>query len=326
MVECGQLWFVGVECVPIADAHVDVLWRMLRSGARFYGESQLQASYDKLHKSGVGTQVFALFVDPADPDTRQLEDVLVSIDKFYRQVVSPGLVHAVRSVDELLAARSEGVIAGLLSIEGGGCLRGKPELLRVMFDLGVRGMGLTWNLPNALSDGCMEPRGSGLTGAGREVVEEMGRLSMWVDLAHLSDRGVEDVFSLTNGVVMASHANARQVHNHPRNLSDAVIVELIRRQGWMGMVFESSFVDRGDNVPYTQLFRHMDHVLELGGEDILGLGSDFDGTTTPVSGLADAGDYAAFAAAVKERYGANLADKILFQNFEDFLLRSLPQS
>jgi membrane dipeptidase len=316
----------GGDCVRIADAHVDVLWRMLRSDASFYGESQLQASYDKLYKSGVATQVFALFVDPADPDTRQLEDVLVSIDKFYRHVVSPGLVHAIRSVDELVAARNEGVMAGLLSIEGGGCLRGKPELLRVMFDLGVRGMGLTWNAPNALADGCMEPRGSGLTGAGREVVAEMARLGMWIDIAHLSDNGVEDVFSLAKGQVMASHANARQVHNHPRNLSDSVIKELVRRRGWMGMVFEPTFVDSGDYVSSTQLFRHMDHILELGGEDILGLGSDFDGTTTPVSGLSDAGDYATFATTVKDRYGATLADKILFQNFEDFLMRSLPRS
>lgn len=317
---------VGGECVRIADAHVDVLWKMLGSDTNFYGTSPLQASYEKLRQSGVATQVFALFVDPAHPESFQLENVLLSIDTFYRQVVVPGKVQVVRNVGELSEVRQNGSIAGILSIEGGGCLRGKPELLRVFFDLGVRGMGLTWNYQNSLADGCREPRQGGLTGVGREVVREMAQLGMWVDLAHLSDQGVEDVFRITDGPVMASHANARRVLAHPRNLTDEVITELIHRKGWMGMVFEGSFVGNLEEGPVSRdaVFRHIDHVLKLGGEDLIGLGSDFDGTSNPLRGLADAGDYKSFALDVVDRYGSELAGKILFQNFEDFLQRSLP--
>ncbi|MCL6453412.1 MAG: dipeptidase [Alicyclobacillus sp.] len=308
----------------IADAHVDVLWRMLERDECFYGDSRLQASYDKLRGSGVATQVFALYVDPTKPPTSQLEDVLRSLDLFYRQVVADGRVRAVRSRAELAQARERGELAAVLSIEGGGCLRGQPALLRVMHDLGVRGMGLTWNYANELADGCREPRGGGLTGAGLAVVEEMGRLGMWIDLAHLADQGVADVFARTDGPVLASHANCRSVHEHPRNLTDDVIRELIARRGWMGMVFEGSFVAQESALSVDAVFKHMDHVLELGGEDILGLGSDFDGTSHAVPGLTDASDYAAFADQLAARYGEGLAEKILFANFERFLSDVLP--
>jgi len=308
----------------IADAHVDVLWKLIRSSESFYGESELQASYDKLAASGVATQVFALFVDPRKPGTSQLEDVLLSVDAFYRRVVAPGKVRAVRTRQELARARQNKELAGVLSIEGGGCLRGQTDLLRVLHDLGAVGMGLTWNYANELADGGLEPRGGGLTGAGRAVVKEMARLGMWVDLAHLADQGVKDVFSLCDGPVMASHANCRSVHVHPRNLTDAVIRELVSRNGWMGLVFEGSFIGPLETLSVAGVFTHLDHILELGGEHVVGFGSDFDGTSHSIPGLTDAADYAAFAGQLAQRYGPALAEKMLFSNFERFLGEVLP--
>ncbi|MCL6516240.1 MAG: dipeptidase [Alicyclobacillus sp.] len=309
----------------MADAHVDVLWRMLEEGAAFYGDSELRASYDRLRRGGVGTQVFALFVMPNRSSTEQLEKVLACVDLFYRRVVSDGLVMPVRSAEELRQVRARGALAGLLSLEGGGCLRGQPSLLRVLFDLGVRGVGLTWNHANELADGCREPRGAGLTDAGRRVVREMARLGMWLDLAHLSDAGMADALRVTDGPVMASHANARAVFEDGRNLPDEVIREIIARRGWMGLVFEASFVGPVTEASAQDVFRHLDHVLNLGGEDCVGFGSDFDGASHPLPGLSDASDYAAFADALVDRYGRDLAEKILWKNFERFLLEALPE-
>lgn len=308
----------------VADAHVDVLWKLITSEDSFYGDSKLQASYDKLRKGGVMTQVFALFVDPAKPGTSQLEDVLLSIDAFHQKVLAESKVRAVYRQSDLTLARQNSEIAAILSIEGGGLFRGRVELLRVLHHLGVRGMGLTWNYGNELADGCREPRGSGLTGAGREIVEEMGNLGMWVDLAHLSDRGVADVFALSKGPILASHANCRSIYDHPRNLSDDTISELTQRKGWLGLVFEASFVSQPRDVSVDAICRHIDHVLRLGGEDILGFGSDFDGTSNAIPYLADASDYEAFSQVLSVRYGRALAEKMLFSNFESFLQRVLP--
>ncbi|GMA48900.1 diguanylate cyclase [Alicyclobacillus contaminans] len=312
--------------LAVADAHVDVLYRMEREGCSFTDPaSPLQASADKLQRGGVMAQVFALYVSPREPDVFQLETVLRQIDLFYEEIVQAGGVAPIRTLDEWIAARRSRNIAGVLSLEGGGCLRGQPELLRTLYRLGVRGIGLTWNHPNALADGCLESRGGGLTDAGWRVVREAHRLGMWIDIAHLADAGVRELLTHTNGPIMASHANARAIHGHPRNLPDDVIRELYARGGWMGLVFEASFVGDPANRTLDQLCRHLDHVLSLGGEDHVGFGSDFDGTTHPVAGLATAEDYASFTERLVQRYGRPLAEKLCFRNFESFLYRTLPR-
>lgn len=313
----------GENARLLADAHVDVLYRMQEQGHAFYGPSKLQAGAERLLEAGVATQVFALYVSPTLPAEYQFELVVRQIDLFYEQVVRESVVRPVHNFLDLQGARTNGELAGILSLEGGGCLRGRTDLLRVLHRLGVRGIGLTWNHANELADGCREERGGGLTAAGLEVAMEAGRLGMWVDLAHLADRGVSDLFKRTSGTLMASHANCRSVHRHPRNLTDDVLQELFHRKGWLGLVFEATFVGADGAQSVEHVLAHLDHALKLGGENFVGLGSDFDGTSHPVLGLADASDYPAFAQLLEDRYGAELAEKILFKNFEDFLERTL---
>ncbi len=310
----------------VADAHVDVLMKLAEGRVAFLEDSpNLRANYHSLREGGVATQVFALYVDPSLDSYTQLAVVLRQIDAFYQQVAILADVRAVRSREDLRIARQQGQMAAILSLEGGGCLRGSVEILRILYRLGVRGVGLTWNDANELADGCGELRGAGLTRAGRDVLREMQHWSMWIDLAHLHDAGVRDVLRLTDGPVMASHANARAVHPHRRNLTDDVIREIIRRDGWMGLTFQPSFVGR-DPVGIDDVFRHLDHVLDLGGHRHVGFGSDFDGTSADIPGLAASRDYRAFAERLCDRYGQDLAQSFLFGNFEAFLMRQLPST
>lgn len=308
----------------VADAHVDVLMKLLDPKVRFdENHAELEASLPSLLAGGVGTQVFALFVMPDVDAGVQLHDVLREIDAFYQQVASLANVRVVQTRSDLRAARQQQQLAAILSLEGGGCLRGDVEILRMLHHLGVSGMGLTWNPANELADGCGELRGAGLTREGRAVVRELQRLSMWIDLAHLHDAGVRDILRVTDGPVMASHANARAIHHHRRNLSDDVIREIIRRDGWLGLTFEGSFVGDG-RVTVDDVLRHLDHVLELGGLNHVGFGSDFDGTSTRIHGLSSSRDYDSFSAQLEARYGAEVTRTILFDNFESFLARQLP--
>lgn len=310
--------------LPVADAHVDVLLKLFKQDLRFADDQlDLSANFPSLVSGGVQTQVFAAFVEPdADADS-QLHDVLRELDAFYDQVAPLAGVRVVKSRADLSMARAQHQLAALLSLEGCGCLRGSVEILRMLHELGVRGAGLTWNPSNELADGCGELRGSGLTRAGRAVVREMQRLSMWIDLAHLHDSGVRDILRITEGPLMASHACARSVHDHRRNLTDDVIRELIRRDGWIGVTFEASFVADG-HVTVEHVLYHVDHILELGGEKNLGFGSDFDGTSNDVDGLANSKDYPILAQKLVDRYGKHTAKQLLFDNFERFLHRQLP--
>jgi membrane dipeptidase len=310
--------------ILVADAHVDVLMKLLNGNVPFHVESpDLRASLPSLEAGGVRSQVFALFVYPTADAGSQLHDVLAEIDAFYEQVARCANVRLIKSQGDLRMARQQQQIAALLSLEGGGCLRGDVEILRTLYTLGVRGMGLTWNDANELADGCGELRGGGLTRKGRTVIRELQRLSMWVDLAHLHDAGVRDVLRITDGPVMASHANARSVYDHRRNLTDDVIREIIRRDGWMGLTFEASFVTDGPATPEDVLV-HLDHVISLGGARNIGFGSDFDGTSNDVLGLSSSRDYASFAELLTHRYGQEVANDVLFRNFESYLHRQLP--
>jgi membrane dipeptidase len=308
----------------VADAHVDVLMKLCGSDISFQADDQrLQANFPSLTAGGVATQVFALFVSPDADAGTQLHNVLLELAAFYEQVATLPNIRHITSRSDLRTARQQHQMAALLSLEGGGCLRGQVEILHMLHHLGVRGMGLTWNDANELADGCGELRGGGLTRAGRAVVRELQRMAMWIDLAHLHDAGVRDILRFTDGPVMASHANARAVHAHRRNLTDDVIREIIRRDGWLGLTFEASFLS-DKPASSDDVLRHLDHVLELGGARHVGFGSDFDGTSNPVAGLSESRDYAQLAQTIRERYGNELAHRILFDNFEAFLLRQLP--
>ncbi|WP_342664393.1 dipeptidase [Alicyclobacillus herbarius] len=309
--------------VAIADAHVDVLWRMDEERHPFYGDSPLMASYQKMQEAHVRTQVFALFTSPRRSSGTQLEQVLRCLDRFYHDVVRPGSVRMVVDAKGLSAAHQQGEVAAVLSLEGAGCLHGQVSLLRVLHRLGVRGVGLTWNDANEFADGCLEDRNAGLTRSGRELVRELARLGMWLDLAHLGDGSTADALRCSDGPVMASHANARQVHPHPRNLPDAVIREIVQRDGWIGLTFEGSFVSEREHLSMDAVLEHVDYMLNLGAEDHLGFGSDFDGTSHPIPGLADMGDYPALARKLRERYGEALTRKLMAENLERFLLQVL---
>lgn len=328
--------------LPIADAHVDVLMRMLEEELPFYPEyvvdsrpgsspraleaGKMQADFSLLRAGKVVTQVFALFVSPRQSEDSQLVSALREIDCFYQGVVKKGCVRAARTQKEVEFAHQAGEIAGILSIEGAGCLLGDPAILRMMYRLGVRGVGLTWNPANRLADGCQESRSGGLTEEGRRIVAEIGRLPMWIDLAHLGDQSISDVLSLHTGPIMASHANARSVYSHPRNLPDEVISEIISRRGWMGLVFQSAFLSSSVPSSFEDLARHIDHVIALGGGDSLGFGSDFDGGITPPVGLENASHYSELSDWLCARYGTEMAQKLLSDNFHNFLSRSLSES
>lgn len=307
---------------PVADAHVDVLMRMDLENHSFHTSASLQAGLHQLESGNVKTQVFAIFVPPNLSPGDQLHSVLRQID-LYRTEIDGIAVHQVTSQSSLLNARRLDKIAGLLSVEGAACLHADVRVLHVLHTLGVSGIGLTWNGSNDLADGCREWRGAGLTKAGQSLIREMEQLSMWIDIAHLSDAGVFDVLNVSNKMIMASHANCRSIHHHPRNLTDETIHEVILRNGWIGITFEASFVCDGQP-QIEDIFLHLDHVISLGGENHVGFGSDFDGTSNAIIGLQTASDYAGFSERIMDRYGESLGKRILFQNFEKFLMRQLP--
>ncbi len=186
----------------------------------------------------------------------------------------------VRSYADIERAFCEGKHAALLTLESGTGLMGSTQILKDFYAAGVRVMGLTWLTndlakSNRLEDG---EEDTGLTDLGREIVREGNRLGMIFDVSHASDRTFWDLSELSEKPIIATHSNFRTICHHTRNLTDDMAREIIRRDGMIGLNLCRKFIaDEREARTAEKLFRHLDHVMSLGGEDHIGFGCDIDG-------------------------------------------------
>ncbi|MBL0388477.1 dipeptidase [Tumebacillus sp. ITR2] len=307
-----------MEKMYLIDGHADILYRMEKEGLDFHNpNSGLHLGYDRLAKAGIDLQFFVLFSGPPYTPEEQLTMTLGYIDTFYEVVCKHGIRPVLSRVD-LQKNLELGVRSGLLSIEGGDLLQGDIRILRMMYRMGVRAMGLTWNNGNCIADGVGEVEDRGLTAFGRQVVQEMNSLGMVVDVAHLAPRGFWDVMELSQAPVIASHANASAIHDHRRNLTDDQLKALFKTNGLVGVTYVPAFICNGP-ASISHLMRHIDHILSLGGENHLGFGSDFDGIETTMTDLEHGEHYHRLIEAVNKAYGDDVTRKICGGNFKRVL-------
>lgn len=186
----------------------------------------------------------------------------------------------------------------------------------------VRFAMLCWNYQNQYACGAACCQESGLTDLGREAARFLMDQGLVLDVSHLSDQGIEDLFKLSDNVLIASHSNARQVRDNPRNLRDDQIREIIRRKGLIGLNLFAPFV--GEKPGLEDLARHIDHILELGGENALAMGQDLDGSDglfpKPFKGVQSEPELYTY---LSERFGSRMADRIFWENAEKFIERML---
>lgn len=171
-------------------------------------------------------------------------------------------------------------MGAMLAVEGGAALAGDIKRVQTLYDAGVRCMTLVWNGENEIASGNVTDKG--FTDFGYEVIPEMERLHMIVDVSHLNDHGFDDLIKVAKRPFIATHSNARAVAPHLRNLRDDQIREIVARKGLIGLNFFVAFLREDRNVTsLDDLWRHAERILSLGGEHTLALGSDFDGATLP---------------------------------------------
>jgi membrane dipeptidase len=273
----------------VVDTHCDTILAMVR-GERRLGIASDKGHLDlpRLRQGGVGAQFFAVYIEPQYKPDLGLERALEVMDVFFAELeASPDQVELARGVADIRRLHAAGKIAAVLAIEGGEAIGSNLSNLRILYRLGVRSMGLVWNQRNLIADGVGERRtGGGLSNFGVEVVHEMNRLGMAVDVSHLSDPGFWHVAEVCLGPFLATHSNARAVCDHPRNLTDDQIKALARSGGVMGLNFAPAFVS-AQQASLDGLLDHLDHIVALVGPDHVGLGSDFDGISHTPEGLPD---------------------------------------
>ena len=223
------------------------------------------------------------------------------------------------SVDNL----SQNPCQAVLTVENASALGGNIENVEVFRRLGVKLCSLTWNGENELGRGVMSPGNTGITPFGREVVAHLEKNEICIDISHASPELFWDVISIAERPVVATHSNAKHVCAHPRNLTDQQFEAIKVSEGLVGLNLYRGFLnDDSQKASYEDILRHTEHFLNLGGEDILAFGADWDGSArrdfvaTGIEAVAEL--YEMFC---RYNYSETLIDKIFYKNAADFFER-----
>jgi membrane dipeptidase len=313
----------------VVDAHADTLLEIMVPPARrdklptprIFGQRSTEGHIDlpRLVEGGVDLQVFAAYIQPEYKIERALHRTIQLVDRFHQEIDNHSdKMLLFTKIADLHNAEKSGRVAAMLSIEGGECVEADLGILRMLYRLGVRAVTLTWNERNQIADGAAEGRtGGGLTNFGLEMISEMNRIGMVIDVSHISDAGFSDVIETTREPIIASHSNCRSLCDHRRNLSDEMIRRLADNGGVMGANFAPAFVDQqAQRATLERVVDHIDHVVELVGPDYVGLGSDFDGISATPKGLEDVTKMPNITATLVSRgYSEDDIMKILGGNF-----------
>ncbi|HWL11718.1 MAG TPA: membrane dipeptidase [Ureibacillus sp.] len=276
----------------IIDLHCDVLEKLARfEDANFRNDRRLHASLEKLKAGNVKVQVFAIFVHSDIPDNEKFLAAARQIEAFHTKVLGePEMVHITEwaQLDQL----EDGQIGAILSLEGCDCVGGDLFKLEQILNAGVKLVGLTWNHENAVAYGASEDSSKGLKPFAKEVIQLLNERNVIIDVSHLNEQGFYDLLPLANHLI-ASHSNARALCDHPRNLTDQQIKDLVKHGGRIHVVFYPPFIEKGkESTKIEYLVKHVEHIASLVGVHHIGFGSDFDGMDPLfVENLANAANY-----------------------------------
>ncbi|BCB03432.1 dipeptidase [Bacillus sp. KH172YL63] len=306
----------------IFDAHCDVLMKLyLEKGmGTFQSKHNMHITYPQLVHAKSRVQLFAIYIPSDLKPGQRFQAALEMVNLFHNQILTPNpMLKWVKSKQDI-DLLGDGEIGVMLSLEGAEAIEEDMTKLEILYRLGVRSVGLTWNWANAVADGALEPRGGGLTRLGYEVISFLNEKKLWTDVSHLCEKAFWDTVEVA-AYPIASHSNAYSICPNPRNLKNDQIQALIEKDSVMGITFVPPFLSKKDVAGITDVIRHVEHVCSLGGEDHIGFGSDFDGITETVQGLATFDQYDNLVQALQRYYSERQVKKFLYENF----VRRMPQ-
>ncbi|KXL52519.1 membrane dipeptidase (peptidase family M19) [Anaerotignum neopropionicum] len=304
-----------------ADGHCDTIVKLLEEKKRLFRNDE-QLDIEKMQTYAAPVQVFAIWLDPKYYSSA-MRQTMKYIKFYYSEIEGNSeFIGHVNSFADILQNRREKKISALLALEGGEALEGEISALHIYHRLGVRLITLTWNHRNQLADGVAETGGrGGLTNFGRQVIREMERLGMIVDVSHLSETGFWDVAEIAVKPFIASHSNAKTICDVPRNLSDEQLRAIAQNGGVVGINLYAPFLAADREADIEDILRHIYHIISIVGEDGIAMGSDLDGTDHLPIGISNVLDVKRIFERVEKEFGIRVAQKFASEN----LLRVINQ-
>jgi len=297
---------------PLIDGHNDLPWQFRNyepapMDVAAYGVKEREEGHTdirRLREGRVGGQFWSVYVPSAAIETGaaryQLEQIDVTLELF-RQF--PEHFELALTAEDVMRIFQAGKIASLLGMEGGHAIENSLGSLRAFYELGARYLTLTHSAQLDWADA--SPPGQqaigGLTEFGREVVREMNRMGMLVDLSHVSDAVMSQAMDVSEAPVIFSHSSVRALRDHHRNVPDSILRRLPERGGVIMITFVPQFLtDRGE-ATIDDVVAHIEHARAVAGVDHVGIGGDYDGIETVPVGLEDVSTYPALFAELSRR-------------------------
>ena len=302
------------------DLHCDTIMQLLDhpdSGDLY--RNTWKIDIEKLQKAHSKVQDFALFInlgDTNDPYGRyeEMRNLCTTQIHLYGEHIQHVL-----SYQDVASVYKSGKIGALMSIEEGGVLGGDLDKLKQAYQDGVRLITLTWNYPNDLGEPHCGEQHKKLTPKGIEFVEAMQDLGIIVDCSHLNDAGTEQLGDILEVPFIASHSNAREVTAHTRNLPDNLIKLIANKGGIIGLNFAQSFLGTSPVSRIEDIVKHGLYLINKGGEDVVALGTDFDGIK-PDTEIKDASEMYRLYDAFKEAgLSVDQCEKLFWKNADRLL-------
>jgi membrane dipeptidase len=326
------------------DSHTDTMQRVMIDRADITQRSPVgHVDIPRLRQGGVNAPFFALWVPTYYKGAEAIRRTLDLRDAAQRLFDShPEQIALALNAADIERIAKSGRIAVILTVEGGHQIDDDLSVLRMYYRLGIRSMTLTHFRHHNWADSSTDtPVHNGLTDFGKEVVREMNRLGMIVDISHVSDKTFYDVLGVSTKPVIASHSSCREISDVPRNMTDDMIRALAKNGGVIGINFGEGFLNpkdagilkadiarvadeptltgkaldnyadeqfRKEEMQHPETYAtiddavaHIDHAVQIAGIDHVGIGSDFDGISAPPKGLEDVSKMPALAAALRKK-------------------------
>ena len=360
----------ALEAAPVWDGHNDVPIQLRSRVGNEIGDfdfehtghtktdtrSAMHTDLARLKAGMVGAQWWSVYVSASLDEPEAVQMTMEQIDVTKRLIARyPDEMTLELTADDVEAAMDDGRIAGLLGMEGGHSIGSSLAVLRQMYDLGARYMTLTHSRNTPWADSSTDaPEHDGLTEFGKDLVREMNRIGMVVDLSHVSEATMNDALDVTRAPVIFSHSSARAINGHARNVPDAVLRRLVENRGIIMVTAVPGFLSEEARVwnanrdaeearlealwqgqpeavatgltawdeanPYppadiSDMADHIDHVRKIAGIDAIGIGGDYDGIPFAPEGLEDVSTYPAlFTELARRGYSQEDLEKISSRN------------
>ena len=297
--------------VPLIDGHNDYPWVLRENNAERdldkldirMPQPTIHTDIPRLRAGGVGGQFWSVYVPATLQGAAAIRATLEQIDIVHRMVRKyPDTFELATTASDVERIFKAGRIASLIGMEGGHSIDNSLATLQMFHAAGARYLTLTHSANVPWADSGTDTRKlGGLSSFGEEVVREMNRLGMMVDLSHTSPETMEDAIRVSEAPVIFSHSDARALNDHARNVPDEVLRLLPQNGGIVMVTFVPVFLTRDGKATLADAADHMDHVRRVAGPDHVGIGSDFDGIPAVPVGLEDVSKYPALTAELLRR-------------------------